>query len=181
METASDEEALQRKLHLMQAEIRHTLRGASVARQRQALRNLYAAGLLCIVLILSLGVAHMVPTHSALRYATTNTGARLPVVEETTAAVSVSPESVSPVTAVVTKAEPTAMPVRPATSARRSNTPAPRPVKPSAIFQAPVSAPPEAKPAVIVLERAVEPAEAKPEPELDALALLSNLESEFEK
>ena len=180
METASDEEALQRKLHLMQAEIRHTLRGASVARQRQAIRNLYAAGLLCAVLLLSLGVARMVPTTSALRYATTDAGARLPAMEETGAAESV-PVPVVSAPAVIAKAEPAVTHVHGANPARRGSTPATHPAKPASKPQTPAFAPPTAEPAVVTPERASEPAKTEPEVGLDALALLSSLESEFEK
>jgi hypothetical protein len=181
VETASDDEALQRKLHLMEAEIRHTLRGASIARQRQALRNIYAAGLLCAVLLLSLSVARMVPTASALRYATTDAGVRLPAVKETTVAASAVPAPVNTAPAVIAQAEPAVTPARAATSARRSGAQASRPVKPSARPQTPASAPPAVEPAAPVQERAAEPAKANPEPGLDALALLSSLESEFEK
>lgn len=179
VETASDDEALQRKLHLMQAEIRHTLRGASVARQRQAMRNIYAAGLLCAVLLLSLGIARMVPTTLALRYATTDTGARLPAMEEAIATEAVPvPATSSP--AVIAQVEPAVTPARRANSPRRSSAPAPRPAKATLKPQTPASAP-AAEPAVVAPERAAEPAKAKPDPGLDALALLSSLESEFEK
>jgi hypothetical protein len=181
VETASDDEALQRKLHLMEAEIRHTLRGASVARQRQALRNIYAAGLLCAVLLLSLGVARMVPTTSALQYATTDTGVRLPAVEETTVAVSAIPAPAPVAPAVTSSVIPAVTPASAVSSARRNGVKASRPVPHSAKPQAPASAPPAVEPAAAVLERAAEPAKAEPEPGLDALALLSSLESEFEK
>jgi hypothetical protein len=180
VETASDDEALQRKLHLMEAEIRHTLRGASIARRRQVLRNLYAAGLLCIVLLLSLGVARMVPTNMVLRYATTNTGVRLPAVEETNVSKAV-PAPVKTAPTVIAKETPVTAPARMVSSAKRSSVPASHSVRPSAKPQTPASAPPVAEPAVAVQEHAAEPVKAAPEAGLDALALLSRLESEFEK
>jgi len=183
VESASDEEALQRKLHLMEAEIRNTLRGAHAAGKHQVIRNFYAAGLLCVVLLLALGIVRLVPTTSAIQYATTEAGERLPAAAEPVIVAEplqqpsmVEPEPVAP-SASTHKTAPVITGVKHKRSqavTRRNEPPAAKP-------QAPASIPASVAPARTAPEPATAGAKTEPEPGLDALALLSRLESEFEK
>jgi hypothetical protein len=173
VETASDEEALHRKLHLMEAEIRHTLRGAREVRKRQGLRNAYAALMLAAVLLLTLGVQHITNPVLAPQLAADTTGITQPAAPivvipaptpaETPAAAAIPAHSraAHPAIRHASGRKPVAAfsPAKPA--------PAPATVAPSA---APA---PQPKPAVA--------AHSATEPGLDPLALLSKLESEFEK
>jgi hypothetical protein len=185
VETASDEDALRRKLHLMEAEIRNTLRGARAARLRQGLRNLYAAGMLGAILLLTLGVQHMTAPVSAPQYA-----AGIPTAAEPPAAAVSVPAPATGLNAVM----PTA-PAKPAldttTSARphtaraasRHTTAESRRPAVALASAKPALAAHDPAPAVPAASVAPQPkaAAAKADPGLDPLALLSKLESEFEK
>ncbi len=183
VETASDEEALRRKLHLMEAEIRHTLRGAHAARKRQVLRNFYAAGLLGVVLLLSLGIARVVPPTDSLRYATTETGEKYPAVSEEVilAAPVQQPSLAAPAPdkpkASIREARQASASVRP----KRPHAVARQIAPPAVMPTPPAEAPASVEPASLAPAPSTAKAKAEPEMGLDALALLSSLESEFEK
>ncbi len=182
VETASDEDALRRKLHLMEAEIRNTLRGARTARLRQGLRNLYAAGMLCAILLLTLGVQHMTAPVNAPQYA-----AGVPTASEPPAAAVSIPAPATGLTAAAPAmpALDTTTTARPhaARAVSRHTTAGSR--RPAVTLASAKPAPAAHVPALAVPAASVAPqpkaAAAKAGSGLDPLALLSKLESEFEK
>lgn len=177
-----DDEQLDQKLHLMEAEIRHVLRERA-AGAAQWKRNLAATTILVAIIALTLGMVRFVglPDASRLNLERAITVATqddvtfikassdLPSGGAVSSAASPALKSTVPTTTATTM--PKARPSRPARASSPPKDSAP------VVAQEKPDAPPAVDPPPSVAPAAVTPAD----PGLDALALLSALESEFEK
>jgi len=175
-----DDEQLDQKLHLMEAEIRHVLRERA-AGATQWKRNLAATTILVAVIALALGMVRFIglPDTSRHRFEEAITVASQRDVVFVKAASELPSGSVVSSTATqALKSTAPAVATRRIAQRRRpvrASSPA-RDTAPVAAGEKPAVAP------VVEFPPSTAPASATPgDPELDALALLSALESEFEK
>jgi hypothetical protein len=181
-----DDEQLQRKLHLMEAELKHVLRERAGG-SPQWKRNLAATTVLLAVIALAVGMLRFIGVPEAYRPGPAETAtvaarsdasfikaaSRLPAGEVTTTSASPASKALPPAGTTkprrivrsrppATAADPTEEAAPAATGEESTAVPAAAPASPSAPSEAPDTAP-------------------SGDHGLDALALLSALESEFEK